>query len=188
MLGSQPNTNGVGLFEPMHHRMLPTKGHGACELQYSEGEDEVNVFHVTAVHAQEHATTLDLLIAGETVHTTEEHPFFVKDKGWVEASKLAVGDLVRRGGGSYGIVEVVLIIDEPQVMYNLSVSHVATYLVGEGLWVVHNELNWLPGTPDIGQRIPGIYRFTDHFLVRNFGLALTYITNGASLKFEVRLS
>jgi hypothetical protein len=46
-----------------------------------------------------------------------------------------VGDLVRRGDGSYGIVEVVLIIDEPQVMYNLSVSHVATYLVDEGHWV-----------------------------------------------------
>ena len=48
-------------------------------------------------------------------------------------------DLVRRGDGTYGIVEVVLIIDEPQVMYNLSVSHVATYLVGEGRWVVSND-------------------------------------------------
>jgi hypothetical protein len=61
-------------------------------------------------------------------------------KGCLHLTKLTVDKLVRRGDGSYGIVEVALIITEPQVMYNLSVSQVATYLVGEGHWV--DQVSW----------------------------------------------
>ncbi|GAB5492118.1 MAG: hypothetical protein Phog2KO_23330 [Phototrophicaceae bacterium] len=76
------------------------------------------------------------------VHTTDEHPFLVKDGEeyhWVEAGNLNIGDTVVSSNGSLGEVEAVTVIDEPQTMYNLTVDLVATYLVGEGQWVVHNS-------------------------------------------------
>jgi hypothetical protein len=40
--------------------------------------------------------------------------------------------------GFLGILEAIERIDAPRMMYNLSVAVVATYLVGDGRWVVHN--------------------------------------------------
>jgi len=40
--------------------------------------------------------------------------------------------------GAVGPVEAVTVSAAPQTMYNLTVAHVATYLVGNGRWVVHN--------------------------------------------------
>ncbi|MEO1256869.1 MAG: polymorphic toxin-type HINT domain-containing protein, partial [Bacteroidota bacterium] len=106
---------------------------------YNEHSDDVDVFVVEATHKQVHDTTLDIVIDGETLHTTAEHPFFVPERGWVEAGQLNIGDLVRAADGGCGAVEAVTVIDEPQTMYNLTISLVATYLVGEQGWVVHNE-------------------------------------------------
>ncbi|MEO1255757.1 MAG: nucleic acid/nucleotide deaminase domain-containing protein, partial [Bacteroidota bacterium] len=55
---------------------------------------------------------------------------------------LNIGDLVRAADGSCGAVETVTVIDEQQTMYNLTISLVATYLVGEQGWVVHNKDGW----------------------------------------------
>jgi hypothetical protein len=106
----------------------------------------VAFFHVTAVHAQQHATTLDVTISGEVIHTTTEHPFYVPDQGWVAAGALAIGGAVLRADGTPGTVESLVVIAAPQVMYNLSVAHVATYLVGEQRWVVQLQRGY-PGRP-----------------------------------------
>src|SRR5690606_23833249 len=50
----------------------------------------------------------------------------------------ANGNPVNNVTGESGTVETVVVIDEPQTMYNLTVEWVATYLVGAGQWVVHN--------------------------------------------------
>ena len=99
------------------------------------------MFVVEATHKQVHPTTLDVTIDGETIHTTDEHPFLiVLENGvqWTEAKHLNSGDAVLASDGSLGEVESVNVIDEPQTMYNLTVDLVATYLVGEQGWVVHN--------------------------------------------------
>lgn len=57
---------------------------------------------------------------------------------WVDAADLQLGDTVLAADGSTGTVEAVTIIDAPQVMYNLTIDLVATYVVGIGQWVVHN--------------------------------------------------
>lgn len=93
---------------------------------------------VTATYAQQHETTLDVTISGEVIHTTDEHPFYVVERGWVEAGQLAISDAVLAAYGTLGVVEAVTVIPTPQTMYNLTIEWVATYLVGDGQWVVHN--------------------------------------------------
>jgi len=56
----------------------------------------------------------------------------------VTAESLSVGDEVIASDGTTGRITALERINEPQMMYNLSVAVVATYLVGEGRWVVHN--------------------------------------------------
>ncbi len=114
---------------------------GDVILAYSEATEEVDLYHVSATHTQHHETTLDVTIDGETLHTTDEHPFYVvrdDQEQWVQAKHLHIGDKVVSGLGEIGTIEDIIIIDQPQTMYNLTVSLVATYLVGDGQWVVHN--------------------------------------------------
>ncbi len=114
---------------------------GDVILAYSEATEEVDIYHVSATHNQRHDTTLDLTIDGETLHTTDEHPFYVvrdDQEQWVQAKHLHIGDAILSGLGETGIVEDIVIVDQPQTMYNLTVALVATYLVGDGQWVVHN--------------------------------------------------
>ncbi len=115
---------------------------GDVILAYSEATEEVDIYHVSATHTQRHDTTLDITIDGETLHTTDEHPFYVirdDQEQWVQAKHLHIGDAILSALGETGIVEDIVIVDEPQTMYNLTVSLVATYLVGDGQWLVHNQ-------------------------------------------------
>ena len=57
---------------------------------------------------------------------------------WLNASELSVGAAVRDAAGDVGVVEALVIMDAPQIMHNLTVARVATYVVGSGQWVVHN--------------------------------------------------
>ncbi len=114
---------------------------GDVILAYSEATEEVDIYHVSATHNQRHDSTLDITIDGETLHTTDEHPFYVvrdDEEQWVQAKHLHIGDSVLSGLGETGTVEDIIIIDQPQTMYNLTVALVATYMVGDGQWVVHN--------------------------------------------------
>ncbi len=115
---------------------------GDVILAYSEATEEVDIYHVSATHTQHHETTLDVTIDGETLHTTDEHPFYVvrdNEEQWVQAKHLQADDRVLAADGTLGVVEAIEIVDQPQTMYNLTVSLVATYLVGDGQWVVHNS-------------------------------------------------
>ncbi|MCX4024712.1 RHS domain-containing protein [Endozoicomonas sp. SM1973] len=75
----------------------------------------------------------------ETYGTTEEHPFWVQGKGWVEASELRLGDVVASHDGRVLQVGGVSLSDEHLPTYNLEVANAHTYFIGElGAWV-HNE-------------------------------------------------
>lgn len=81
---------------------------------------------------------VELVIDGETITTTPEHPFFTPDGEWVLAGELRVGDRVVRADGIAGTVEATTSIHAPQVMYNLTVGAAHTFFVGHGDWLVHN--------------------------------------------------
>ena len=58
------------------------------------------------------------------------------------AGALQVGDRIRTANGGYGVVEAVVVVSQPQLMYNLSVDEAHTYLVGAGRWLVHNSCDY----------------------------------------------
>jgi hypothetical protein len=51
---------------------------------------------------------------------------------------------VLRLDGTSGVVQSVLVLEQPARMYNLSVAEAHTFFVGEGEWLVHNCANRIP--------------------------------------------
>jgi hypothetical protein len=79
----------------------------------------------------------------ETLGATEEHPFYVDGKGWVEAAELQAGDQVvsqasGEGQGGFLLVKSVVLEDERQDTYNFEVADTHTYFVGKLNALVHN--------------------------------------------------
>ncbi len=87
----------------------------------------------------------------ETFNTTEEHPFYVPNRGWVQAQSLRPGDVVEtvasevdRGvaaGPSAAVAEVALVefTSRRATVYNFEVEGVHTYRVGANGVLVHNK-------------------------------------------------
>ena len=75
----------------------------------------------------------------ETLETTAEHPFWIKDVGWLKASLLQSGmTLLDRNNDELTIVSQALIPNKVETVYNIEVDGFHTYHVGElGTWV-HN--------------------------------------------------
>ncbi len=78
-----------------------------------------------------------LQLGTETVNATFGHPFWIVGRGWEVAGHLEVGDRLR------GLEQDVTVeaIDElpPQIVYNLVVNDFATYFVGTGRLLVHDD-------------------------------------------------
>lgn len=74
----------------------------------------------------------------ETLHTTAKHPFLTVEQSWVQAGQLQPGMHVIRADGSMGVVEAVQVTPGAGTRYDLEVSHIHTFEVGLGQWVVHN--------------------------------------------------
>ncbi|MEM8532056.1 MAG: polymorphic toxin-type HINT domain-containing protein [Chloroflexota bacterium] len=96
-------------------------------------------FSVTDVIVHTDPTQVHLLIDGELLETTPEHPFYTLERGWVDAGDLWVGAHIRKADGSYGMIQFLTVEREPQVMYNLTVDEAHTFFVGAQRWLVHNS-------------------------------------------------
>ena len=81
-----------------------------------------------------------LTINGEEIVTTDNHPFYVQGRGFIEAGNLLVGNKLISVNGKDLVVEKHRIeeLDEPVDVYNFQVKDYHTYFVGDcGVWV-HN--------------------------------------------------
>ena len=77
---------------------------------------------------------------GEEIVTTETHPFYVNDRGFVNAGELIVGDELLDVNGNILLVENfdVELTDKPVKVYNFQVEDFHTYHVGCFYVLVHN--------------------------------------------------
>ena len=84
---------------------------------------------------------IHLVVNGEEIITTETHPFYVKDRGFVDAGKLLVGDSLLNVHGNILVVEDTRTeyLDEPETVYNFQVEDFHTYYVGEKCIFIHNS-------------------------------------------------
>ena len=87
------------------------------------------------------ASSLDPL-HGETIYTTEEHPFFVRGKGWIKAREISVSEQLQNSDGTSAKVVRVLRTARTEPVYNLQVAESHTYFVstsgGVTSVLVHN--------------------------------------------------
>ena len=81
---------------------------------------------------------VDLYVDGEVISTTGEHPFWVPDKGWVEAKDLIVGSLLQTGDGRIVDVDRVEKRFGKFEVYNFKVEGIPTYFVSDLGILVHN--------------------------------------------------
>jgi hypothetical protein len=111
---------------------------GEQVLAYNEELDTTGIYTVTAVMVHQDPVLTFLIIDGESIQTTPEHPFYTEEQGWVPAGELWIGAHVRKADGSYGAVQTIGEAHWPQPMYNLTVAQAHTFFVGKQQWLVHN--------------------------------------------------
>ncbi|MGB5970211.1 MAG: polymorphic toxin-type HINT domain-containing protein, partial [Spirulinaceae cyanobacterium] len=81
---------------------------------------------------------VDLYVDGEVISTTGEHPFWVADKGWVEAKDLQVGDLLQTDEETFVDVDRIEKREGNFEVYNFDVEGFSTYFVSDLGVLVHN--------------------------------------------------
>lgn len=84
---------------------------------------------------------MDLEVDGEIISSTEEHPFWVPDKGWVEAGDLQVGDLLQTEDGVIIDLDGIKKREGEFEVYNFEVEDFHTYFVSDLEILVHNVCN-----------------------------------------------
>ena len=80
------------------------------------------------------------MINGEEIVTTVDHPFYVKNQGFIKAGELIVGDELLDVNGNVLLVENfdVELTDDSVKVYYFQVEDFHTYLVGGFGVLVHN--------------------------------------------------
>ena len=85
-----------------------------------------------------------ITINGEEIVTTDNHPFYVQGRGFIEAGNLLIGDKLVSSIGedllieNYNIEETENLVD----VYNFQVEDFHTYFVGDCAVWVHNDCNF----------------------------------------------
>lgn len=107
-------------------------------LAYDESTQSTGYYAVTDTFSHTDNDLVILVIDGETVETTPEHPFYTIDKGWIASGDLWIGAQILRSDGLTGDIEKIAKIHSNKVMLNLAVDQAHTFFVGDGKWLVHN--------------------------------------------------
>ncbi len=95
---------------------------------------------VVETYIREVPHLVHLTIHKEEIITTIDHPFYIKERGFVKASELQVGDEVLNVTGDSHTVERALleVVEKPETVYNFQVEEFHTYYVGNCKVLVHN--------------------------------------------------
>ena len=96
------------------------------------------------------SVVMELVVHGQSIKTTAEHPFYVPLQGkFVAAGELQVGEQLVGHDGKLVEIESIGSTGEVTTVYNLRVADFHTYFVGGGLWGfdvwVHNA-SYRPGS------------------------------------------
>jgi RHS repeat-associated protein len=115
-------------------------------------------------------TVIDLVIDGEVITTTEDHPFWsVTDRRFERADELGNGERVISADGSVVRVSGLQLGTARQAMtYNLTVEGIHTFHVGQSEILVHNTCNSLKALND-PKAIEGLTPSQVDDLARNAG-------------------
>ena len=80
-------------------------------------------------------------VSDEVITSTQTHPYYVANKGWVLARNLRAGDILVMLNGEQVVIELVQheLLESAVVTYNFEVEGIHTYYVGSSSVLVHNK-------------------------------------------------
>jgi hypothetical protein len=108
-------------------------------VQPGEGESTPTLRTVTETVVR-HVNTLTVVVVnGEAIQTTPDHPFWIPEEGWVPAGKLVAGDTLLTLQGVTLTVERTVTLSGPVTVYNFTVDGLHDYFVGAQKVLVHNN-------------------------------------------------
>lgn len=81
----------------------------------------------------------ELKIGSESILVTGEHPFYVKEKGWVKVKDLIIGDVLYLENKSYENVISIREISWDDNVYNIEVAKHHNYFITRLKILVHNK-------------------------------------------------
>ena len=99
---------------------------------------EIEYKQVLNTFVKQATSLVDVYIDGEKITTTEEHPFWVPDVGWVAAKDLHAGSLLQTKYESWLDVDRVVKRSDTATVYNFEVEGFHTYFVSDLGLLVHN--------------------------------------------------
>lgn len=102
--------------------------------------NETNLKRVVNTFVRESYDLIHIKVNGEYITTTPTHPFWVPEKGWIDAVNLRTGDRLQLLNGKCAIIEQVQheVLELPILVYNFEVEDFHTYYVTESAILVHN--------------------------------------------------
>lgn len=80
-----------------------------------------------------------VLINSDTINVTSEHPFYIKNIGWIPVRQLKQNDVLINSEGEEIVILNVLQIEENSVVYNLEVEGNHNYFITQEKVLVHNK-------------------------------------------------
>ena len=127
---------GTPVLTPEGGRAIETLRSGDRVLTAGDSPGTPRIAAIVSVHESKASHTLRLQVGGESIVTTEGHPFARPGKGWVRAGDLKPGDAILASGGPVRVEAV-----EPgatQTVWNLKLAESHSYLVGRLGMIVHD--------------------------------------------------
>jgi hypothetical protein len=129
------------------------------DLVYSRNEKtgEQGYKEVSNAFSKEVDTLIYIYVGTEKIETTYEHPFWVINKGWVNAEELKVGQNLLLASGEITCIDNIVIERQEQLVsvYNFTVEDWHTYFVSDSEIFVHNA-NCIP-VPNSTKASNGLY-------------------------------
>ena len=113
---------------------------------WDEETGDVALKKVVETYVNETAELTHIVVRGEEIVSTPNHPFYSPVKGWTSACKLRAGDILVLVNGEYVVVEKIQheLLESPIEVYNFQVEDYHTYFVGHGV-LVHNKCDYNKG-------------------------------------------
>ena len=115
---------------------------------------EVSTKQVLETYIRETSSLVHLTINGENIISTYDHPYYVKDKGFVSAESLWIGaELIDKNGDILYVEQIYRekLDNQFKTVYNFKVEDYHTYFVGDSSLLVHNA-EYSPTKPRYGER------------------------------------
>jgi RHS repeat-associated protein len=126
---------GTPLVTPTGHKRIEQFEEGDWVLARAEKDVEgpLAAKRVEAVFVRV-APLWGVRVEGREIRTTGEHPFYVREKGWICAQELEAGDWLSSHDGRWVAVDDVYDTGAVETVYNLRVADYHTYFVGCQEW------------------------------------------------------